>query len=126
MRMLSPLSHPWRSCHICYRVTAKCFELLLHLAGSVFLFACLCLNTFGHLLSSTSDVLVVRLLQPPSPSPAYEHEDLKCQNDDKQDSVKINGHDFTPKGLFAILRTIGDELILADFLCTATISCSTK
>jgi hypothetical protein len=37
---------------------------------------------------STLDVLVIRLLQPPS----YEHEDLERQNDDDQDSVKIDGH----------------------------------
>jgi hypothetical protein len=71
---------------------------------------------------STLDVLAIRLLQPPS----YEHEDLEHQNDDDQDSVKIDGHDFAPDGLLAILRTIEDKLMFADFRCTATIDCSTK
>jgi hypothetical protein len=36
-------------------------------------------------------VPVIRLLQPSS----YEDDDLERQNDDKQDSVKIDCHDFT-------------------------------
>jgi hypothetical protein len=39
----------------------------------------------------TLGVPVIRLLQPSS----YEDDDLERQNDDKQDSVKIDCHDFT-------------------------------
>ena len=48
---------------------------------------------------------VIRLLQ----SPSYEREDLERQNDDKQNSVKIDGHDFAPDGLLVILKPIGTD-----------------
>ena len=50
-------------------------------------------------------MLVIRLLEPSS----YEDDDLKHQNDDKQDSIKIDGHDFAPDGLFSILKPIDND-----------------
>jgi hypothetical protein len=48
---------------------------------------------------------VIRLLEPSS----YEDEDLEYQNDDKQESIKIDGHDFAPAGFLSILKPIDND-----------------